>query len=102
MERMSHKVIRRTIILMTQFTPTIWGKESINRGHDAPSSFHPFDRICCSCRVRPCSCATTSTLNGASRFANIEPHRHHQPRKRSEEHTSELQSRGHLVCRLLL
>src|SRR5439155_23630987 len=35
---------------------------------------------------------------------------HHRPmdvaqereRKRSEEHTSELQSRGHLVCRLLL
>src|SRR5437870_9036551 len=25
-----------------------------------------------------------------------------QPRLRSEEHTSELQSRGHLVCRLLL
>src|SRR5207253_10813120 len=24
------------------------------------------------------------------------------PRQRSEEHTSELQSRGHLVCRLLL
>src|SRR5437870_11467569 len=24
------------------------------------------------------------------------------PKKRSEEHTSELQSRGHLVCRLLL
>src|SRR5690625_5659419 len=24
-----------------------------------------------------------------------------QPRSRSEEHTSELQSRGHLVCRLL-
>src|SRR2546422_2038691 len=30
--------------------------------------------------------------------------RHHQPeqRERSEEHTSELQSRLHLVCRLLL
>src|SRR5207253_6005725 len=27
---------------------------------------------------------------------------HRQPAKRSEEHTSELQSRGHLVCRLLL
>src|SRR5690625_6679830 len=29
---------------------------------------------------------------------------HHQPGlgRRSEEHTSELQSRGHLVCRLLL
>src|SRR5437870_6501501 len=26
----------------------------------------------------------------------------HQLNKRSEEHTSELQSRGHLVCRLLL
>src|SRR5690625_5729573 len=26
----------------------------------------------------------------------------HGPRARSEEHTSELQSRGHLVCRLLL
>src|SRR5207253_11322021 len=27
---------------------------------------------------------------------------HRQTRARSEEHTSELQSRGHLVCRLLL
>src|SRR5690625_5555927 len=34
------------------------------------------------------------------------PHRRESPRpgrkERSEEHTSELQSRGHLVCRLLL
>src|SRR5690625_6382178 len=30
------------------------------------------------------------------------PGRGHQPAGRSEEHTSELQSRGHLVCRLLL
>src|SRR5437870_10356878 len=29
-------------------------------------------------------------------------HRSAAPRRRSEEHTSELQSRGHLVCRLLL
>src|SRR5439155_27191651 len=28
--------------------------------------------------------------------------RDHHPLHRSEEHTSELQSRGHLVCRLLL
>src|SRR5690625_6336359 len=27
---------------------------------------------------------------------------YHQENRRSEEHTSELQSRGHLVCRLLL
>src|SRR5437660_8347994 len=31
----------------------------------------------------------------------LEMRRHHQG-ARSEEHTSELQSRGHLVCRLLL
>src|SRR6266508_6666705 len=30
------------------------------------------------------------------------PHRRTAPARRSEEHTSELQSRGHLVCRLLL
>src|SRR5437660_7642282 len=30
------------------------------------------------------------------------PDRAAEPRARSEEHTSELQSRGHLVCRLLL
>src|SRR5215813_15269708 len=29
-------------------------------------------------------------------------HLHHQEAERSEEHTSELQSRPHLVCRLLL
>src|SRR5439155_16845461 len=39
--------------------------------------------------ISSCSRASTFSLN-ASR------------RKRSEEHTSELQSRGHLVCRLLL
>src|SRR2546429_6469363 len=31
-----------------------------------------------------------------------EPHRPHEQGQRSEEHTSELQSRLHLVCRLLL
>src|SRR3989442_1285121 len=39
-------------------------------------------------------------------LAPLYPPRHHRPapryRKRSEEHTSELQSRPHLVCRLLL
>src|SRR5271166_7064416 len=36
-------------------------------------------------------------VTGPSRSADIE-----QARRRSEEHTSELQSRGQLVCRLLL
>src|SRR3712207_8575146 len=31
-----------------------------------------------------------------------EVHRHRVPERRSEEHTSELQSRQYLVCRLLL
>src|SRR5690625_5453307 len=33
---------------------------------------------------------------------NIAEQNHRIRRRRSEEHTSELQSRGHLVCRLLL
>src|SRR5439155_23726240 len=37
-------------------------------------------------------------------LGDIDPVRHERDldRERSEEHTSELQSRGHLVCRLLL
>src|SRR5439155_4105179 len=38
---------------------------------------------------------------GALHFDGISTHQICSPR-RSEEHTSELQSRGHLVCRLLL
>src|SRR5690625_5609545 len=43
------------------------------------------------------------TVSGKARSAIrhfLKNQRHHQ--SRSEEHTSELQSRGHLVCRLLL
>src|SRR5439155_21256865 len=46
-------------------------------------------------RVRPMS-RMSSTNSGAPFTAPPAPHH------RSEEHTSELQSRGHLVCRLLL
>src|SRR5207253_10359674 len=35
-------------------------------------------------------------------LALLGQHRPYMLKKRSEEHTSELQSRGHLVCRLLL
>src|SRR2546429_5739745 len=52
--------------------------------HDALPIFHPRDHgSLCSCALRP----------GPSFWGY---------RKRSEEHTSELQSRLHLVCRLLL
>src|SRR5437870_10897000 len=48
--------------------------------------------------ARPWPCVSwrlTSGSRGRTRFAGA-------PLNRSEEHTSELQSRGHLVCRLLL
>src|SRR5437870_5824773 len=37
-----------------------------------------------------------------SRWSALLLHQPAQPTSRSEEHTSELQSRGHIVCRLLL
>src|SRR5439155_6371572 len=53
------------------------------------------DALLPSCRAaatcRPCSSGSRDRLQAAS-----------ARRLRSEEHTSELQSRGHLVCRLLL
>src|SRR5436305_8068101 len=42
-----------------------------------------------------------STANSGSRLSNVEI-KARAPTVRSEEHTSELQSRPHLVCRLLL
>src|SRR5437870_11337526 len=50
-----------------------------------------FRQPSCHCRHEPCS----TNQSG-------EPRRIRKRRIRSEEHTSELQSRGHLVCRLLL
>src|SRR5690625_1094290 len=46
-----------------------------------------------------------ATLRGSYGYCNARAVRRNarsSQRKRSEEHTSELQSRGHLVCRLLL
>src|SRR3712207_8979982 len=40
--------------------------------------------------------------SGAAPRAALEPRLGDRPRTRSEEHTSELQSRQYLVCRLLL
>src|SRR6478752_2013525 len=41
---------------------------------------------------------SVSTISGPSATSSVGP----APSRRSEEHTSELQSRLHLVCRLLL
>src|SRR2546422_6124851 len=58
-------------------------------------------------RRDPHSChATALAANGARSGLTQQDNRDHAPRprpgSRSEEHTSELQSRLHLVCRLLL
>src|SRR5207253_9394584 len=47
----------------------------------------------------PSGLATSATSRASSRRPRD---RQSGPEHRSEEHTSELQSRGHLVCRLLL
>src|SRR5436305_6482675 len=49
----------------------------------------------------PCNCVVGGTAGRSSR-ACPRPGRLAQGHQRSEEHTSELQSRPHLVCRLLL
>src|SRR5690625_6182862 len=41
------------------------------------------------------------SINGKT-YETVYAHLRSRSRRRSEEHTSELQSRGHLVCRLLL
>src|SRR5690625_4578677 len=46
--------------------------------------------------------AAHATLGAVAEVAEITDIIRRQSRARSEEHTSELQSRGHLVCRLLL
>src|SRR5439155_18257451 len=52
----------------------------------------------CSC---PAFCKCCAVLPPAKSLRGHHA-RHASRRRRSEEHTSELQSRGHLVCRLLL
>src|SRR2546422_8331395 len=53
-------------------------------------------------RPPTCTAPSCSGAPGAGSLRHGRIHRHHSPGARSEEHTSELQSRLHLVCRLLL
>src|SRR5439155_18115618 len=51
----------------------------------------------------PCAChGSVSAGGGSGSPASVNTRSSGKSRNRSEEHTSELQSRGHLVCRLLL
>src|SRR5690625_6108205 len=53
------------------------------------ASITPSERVGCGCTASMISCHVVSSVRAVTT-------------SRSEEHTSELQSRGHLVCRLLL
>src|SRR5207253_6330084 len=98
---------------MTPPTPEIYTLSL----HDAlPISALPGGRAWDSCSSKCwCSCSFwpsgTCTSGSAGRWNGIEPGgcaavkrviETKEVQGRSEEHTSELQSRGHLVCRLLL
>src|SRR5439155_20267620 len=48
------------------------------------------------------TCSSTSAAKASPRITILAPLSVYWASVRSEEHTSELQSRGHLVCRLLL
>src|SRR2546422_2754094 len=52
--------------------------------------------------ARRCAAAAAGTTARASRTAVVRAMQARSRKARSEEHTSELQSRLHLVCRLLL
>src|SRR5439155_11194564 len=78
--------------LVDDFADLKAGEEVVNR----PLGFvHVFGNIGLTRRLTRGGRAPTSVSRDSSAA-----HRRVQPR--SEEHTSELQSRGHLVCRLLL
>src|SRR5947208_11561226 len=59
------------------------------------STLFPYTTLFRSWAINRCGSGERSDLNGATTGART-------PRIRSEEHTSELQSPDHLVCRLLL
>src|SRR5207253_6903690 len=50
----------------------------------------------------PCLSSNVGTVTVTGSVGEIVCGFSNEKKKRSEEHTSELQSRGHLVCRLLL
>src|SRR5690606_9143539 len=71
--------------------------------HPPPRNLQPA-RACTAKRLRPCRSSSRSAAVSASRATHSYPLelRQRQRGVRSEEHTSELQSRENLVCRLLL
>src|SRR5690625_6386650 len=74
----------------------------LNQRDETVADPQPFDplRLCVFTTIAVIACLTGPLAVLA--FALIAIAGYAKARRRSEEHTSELQSRGHLVCRLLL
>src|SRR5690625_6115693 len=76
------------------------------KAHGTALSFVPPKTFCYSRRTRRAPKALHRTKKIGLYFRGVAAFRSNQrysaSKLRSEEHTSELQSRGHLVCRLLL
>src|SRR5439155_13465800 len=82
------------------FPPTVWCTTS-DFSRSAATSFLSSPNAQWPPRPLPAPRTRTAPASELASPAALEPRRQ-QEKPRSEEHTSELQSRGHLVCRLLL
>src|SRR3712207_7894662 len=77
----------------------------ISRGRSstsAPSSPTPASSSTTTCPVSRLAPSSSASATSGSTFARLKGGPTFRRRSRSEEHTSELQSRQYLVCRLLL
>src|SRR5439155_14233294 len=63
---------------------------------------HSFRLRCSLFAIQMLLCVSSTGLPRFGQVCRRHAQKHLYSEKRSEEHTSELQSRGHLVCRLLL
>src|SRR5207253_11476058 len=106
------------ILLSYQHTPTrvfrdlglccrqraFWLRDNANSGASTLSRRHALPSSACVVRTKDCGRATNPhswrRRDRAGRRCRSRTRR--RQRRPAEEHTSELQSRGHLVCRLLL
>src|SRR5438445_7751185 len=71
--------------------------------HPPSSTLFPYTTLFRSHRrSRPVALPEAARARGRAPFGLRRGFRRTRPKKRSEEHTSELQSRQYLVCRLLL
>src|SRR5437870_8449996 len=82
------------VVNVCNFSKGAEGQPSLLSPDDARTLFHEFGHGLHGMM----SDVTYPSLSGTSVFTDFVE----LPSQRSEEHTSELQSRGHLVCRLLL